>query len=338
MDAATYVLCRGYVKKTAIALGAVKGAPCTIKSITDTDGGHTVTFEWTGDNDVKQTTTMFVKDGEDGVSVSSVAVSSGNHLICTMSDGSTIDAGAISVTTELTSPITTNTNVGGIESGTTYPAGTDIEDIITDMLVEYEMPSVALTITPGTLLYDAVNDSVEEIEMSANIQRGTEDITSIEFRVNSDTVYSPTPEGAGTYQYTYHPDSPITSDTSLSVRVGDGSKVAVAPVNIRFVPKSYYGVVESDVVNPTSEQIKALSSILKTTKEYTLPVITASYAKIVYAYPKSFGVVSSIVDVSYGINYESSFTVTEVEIDGYDYYVYTQTDPSSIENIKLRFS
>lgn len=340
MDAATYVLCRGYVKKTAEALGAVKGAPCTIKSIVDGNGGHTVTFEWVGDNNVKQTTTMFVKDGTDGVSVVGVTVDANNHIICTMSDGTTIDAGGISVSAETTSPITTTTSVGGIKSDTTYPAGTGIEDIITDMLVEYKMPTVSISLDPGRLVYDVVNESVSEITITGNVVKGTKDIVEVVFRVNGvvwEIVTNNVKDG-GTFSYTWVPSSPVNTTTSFSVSAFDGDKVAVAPSQINFYAKSYYGVVSSDVASPDETHIKELYGILKSTKEYAASPISAAYARIVYAYPKSFGTISSIIDTSYGLNYEDSFTLTEVKVDNIDYYVYTQTDPSSIENIKLRFA
>ena len=78
MDIVTYAMAVNYVKKTADALGAVVGAPCTIKSITEVDGGNEVTFEWTGDSGTKQISTMFVKNGEDGAVVAVDIIESEN--------------------------------------------------------------------------------------------------------------------------------------------------------------------------------------------------------------------------------------------------------------------
>lgn len=63
MDIVTYALAQSYVKKTADALGAVKGAPCTIKSAVHENGQNIITFEWTGDSGAKETTTITVEDG-----------------------------------------------------------------------------------------------------------------------------------------------------------------------------------------------------------------------------------------------------------------------------------
>lgn len=58
-----YILSKKYTKDTADALGAVKGAPCTIKSTVHQNGRTTIVFEWTGDSGVKQETSITVLDG-----------------------------------------------------------------------------------------------------------------------------------------------------------------------------------------------------------------------------------------------------------------------------------
>ena len=73
-----------YTRESLLGLGALKGAPCTIKSITEVDGGQKVTFEWTGTSGTKQTSSITVSDG---VSITSIDIDSDNNLVCTMSDG-----------------------------------------------------------------------------------------------------------------------------------------------------------------------------------------------------------------------------------------------------------
>ena len=58
-----YALSRSYTKKTADALGAVKGANCTIKETEHKDGRTKVVFQWTGDSGAKQETTIYIYDG-----------------------------------------------------------------------------------------------------------------------------------------------------------------------------------------------------------------------------------------------------------------------------------
>jgi hypothetical protein len=86
-------LAKKYTKDTADGLGAVTGAPCTIKNTVKTDDGNIVTFEWTGTSGATETSQITIEDGADGVSVAGMVIDGNNHLICTMTDGSTIDAG-----------------------------------------------------------------------------------------------------------------------------------------------------------------------------------------------------------------------------------------------------
>lgn len=63
MDAVTYALCKGYVRKTIDGLGYLKGKNCTIESIVHQDGVNKVTFKWTGDSGAVETRVMEVYDG-----------------------------------------------------------------------------------------------------------------------------------------------------------------------------------------------------------------------------------------------------------------------------------
>lgn len=61
-----YALSKKYVNQSLDGLGALKGAPCTIKSTTETDEGTIIVFEWTGNSGATQETTILVKNGVDG--------------------------------------------------------------------------------------------------------------------------------------------------------------------------------------------------------------------------------------------------------------------------------
>ncbi len=83
-----YVLSKSFTKKSLDGQGALKGAPCTIKNITEVDGGQKVTFEWTGTSGTKQTSEMTVKNG---VSVTGVSDKGNGVFTLLLSDGSESD-------------------------------------------------------------------------------------------------------------------------------------------------------------------------------------------------------------------------------------------------------
>lgn len=66
MDLTTLTLAKKYTRDTAIGLGAVKGASCTISSIEETNEGSIVTFKWTAIDGTEQTSVMNVKGGGGG--------------------------------------------------------------------------------------------------------------------------------------------------------------------------------------------------------------------------------------------------------------------------------
>lgn len=88
LDKKALASAKRYVADTADSLGAVKGAPCTIKSITEVDGGQKVTFEWTGTSGTKQTSEMTVKNG---VSVTGISDKGNGKFTLLLSDGSETD-------------------------------------------------------------------------------------------------------------------------------------------------------------------------------------------------------------------------------------------------------
>lgn len=63
MDIVSYALSKKYTEDTVIGLGFLKGANCTIKSVTKEDGINTVVFEWTATDGTIKTTEMKVYDG-----------------------------------------------------------------------------------------------------------------------------------------------------------------------------------------------------------------------------------------------------------------------------------
>lgn len=58
-----YALAKAFTIATAEEFGAVKGAPCTIKSIVNENGRNIVTFEWTNSAGQTRTSQMIVRDG-----------------------------------------------------------------------------------------------------------------------------------------------------------------------------------------------------------------------------------------------------------------------------------
>lgn len=88
----TLAMAKKYTNESLIGVGALKGAPCTIKNIEKEDGVSKVTFEWTAADDTKRTSEMSVADG---ATISKVEVNEKNELIVTLSDNTSLNGGSI---------------------------------------------------------------------------------------------------------------------------------------------------------------------------------------------------------------------------------------------------
>lgn len=95
MDIVTYALSKKYTQKSLAGLGALKGSNCVITKTEVTDKGTEITFEWKSYNDVKETTTILVKNGEQGNGIVKVEKIKTVDLVdtyrMTFTDGSTFD-------------------------------------------------------------------------------------------------------------------------------------------------------------------------------------------------------------------------------------------------------
>ena len=95
MDIVTYALSKKYVAKSLDGLGALKGANCVIESVDTVPEGNRVTFSWTGISGTKETTTILVKNGEQGNGIVKVEKIKTVDLVdtyrMTFDDGSTFE-------------------------------------------------------------------------------------------------------------------------------------------------------------------------------------------------------------------------------------------------------
>ena len=245
------------------------------------------------------------------------------------------------LTTTTTREIVASITQGNVYPGKVYPVGTEYETIIEDLITQYLKPEVKLTIEPATTLYEIVNDTVDKITMYATVTKKTSDVAQVEFFVNgtSKNVVTNNVASGGLFEYIFEPATPINADATFKVTVTDTkNESASATKTIKFVAKSYYGIVDANTGAPTEAVVKTLNGVLKDTKNYVYEGITTDWGKVCYAYPASFGNLSSIKDMVNNLNYTTEFTKTTLTVDGIEYVCYTQTNASAATDIQLTFA
>ena len=81
---------------------------------------------------------------------------------------------------------------------------------------------------------------------------------------------------------------------------------------------------------------KGVSHLVLTSKNYTSTIDLVDGCTC-FIYPKYFGKLTTIKDAN-NFEYINSYTLTERNLDGVDYYIYALTDPVTITNFKQSFS
>ena len=234
--------------------------------------------------------------------------------------------------------------LGGIPAGTNLNDLT-IQEVLTKLLFPYIAPSVSasLTYSPNASIYE-YGRIILVTKINTSVTKKSESIQSIKFYQNNNLIntISTNCSNGGTFSYTLEPSVSITSNTSNSyfkVIVYDGTtNVTVNTNSFTFVYPYYYGVINNDAeINETLIKSLTKQVVAKGNKTYSY---SPNFQKMVIAYPKSYGVLKSILDPN-GFEQMASFTLTELNIVGLDgtpqpYYVYSN-GASTNTNFNMTF-
>ena len=115
-----------------------------------------------------------------------------------------LDKLMVKTDSELEAPLTPNVQMGTLKSS--YPKGTPLEEIIRDMLTEELPPSITLSISPSTTLYELNNSSINSLTINATVTKKTYDVAKIEYYINDTLVKTNESNVAsgGSFPYIYN--------------------------------------------------------------------------------------------------------------------------------------
>ena len=226
---------------------------------------------------------------------------------------------------------TTNITCGGLASGVDL-SGKTVKEVLKAMTVTYVLPSCTVTFSNTNSLIEK-GTSINITITSKNFVKGTNDISKIEFYKGTNLENTQTYTTNSNYTYTIND---INTDTTLKVCVYDteGKYKEVSTKSYKFVYPSYVGVSTTDVLTET--EITALTKKLEAKGTKTVNY-TTSQSYMVFAYPKSYGEINSIIDQN-GFNITDSFIQNTLTINSVEYYVYTSNQCSGSYTISYRYS
>ena len=238
----------------------------------------------------------------------------------------------------LTEDITSNVLVGAAPANTLFKKDTTFTEFAKKILLKEIAPTITFNATNSGL--KEVGTSVSGSTLTTNITSlGTGTITSIEFYEGSNLLDTQS-YVTGTNSYSFNYTNTITTNTTFKTIVyytkADGTNSTINQTkSITFVYASYYGTVST--LTPVEADIKLLNKSIKNTKAFTWNNITVTDERFCYAYPKSFGALTSIKDAN-NFEYIGSYTKSTIQIDSVDYYLYVLTDPTTGSGFKQIYS
>lgn len=249
-----------------------------------------------------------------------------------------VAAGATANDTKYKNQTPSTVAVGGIPKGYVPPSeGVEAIEMLNKLLHAYVAPTVSAAMTPSNGGVVEVGTTQNVTGVTVNITMGSAAITKIEVLDGEEVIGSLT-EGikAGANPITLTKALSVTANKQLSVKVTDAeNKVVTAKTGAyTFVSPYYYGAIAADA-NPTEELIKAATKIVqaKGNKSFNF---TCANQKMMFAYPKSYGNISKILDAN-NFDVTGTFNRVEVTVNGVAYYALSN-DASTVSNFKMTFN
>ncbi len=349
MDIITYALCK------KLAAGAVSG----VQSMSVVD--QTLIIECKDGTHLE----MEFPTPADGVSITDVEINQENHLICTMSDGTEIDAGELPGSQgggELTENLTASVTVGGIKSGTTYQEGTSYETLFKDML----NPTAYPTLTNPSASLTATGDKLLETGATLNVtftlafNRGSINPAygTSGYRAGAATSYTLDGETKSTNTFSKTITSAKTSyQGSVAYAAGEqpkdstganyNSPLPAGSVNSSVVNYEFVDALWANVASITTIAKQALISKSAKQKDFVFPAQTVANPET-FDVPASWTVTAIQVKNDLSGQYEdamSQFAVTNTTHNdaagnsvAYKRYTFNLGYPTGSRTVRLKWS
>lgn len=231
-----------------------------------------------------------------------------------------VDTGSLGHVTE---DITANVEVGGILVGDKVKEGTDITELVKQLLVKYFAPEIKLSAVAS--LVQRVGTVLNNVVLTATVTKKSEPVTDVVIAGNpvSDDV-----SAGGVFTETI---ATIDDTIEFTATASDGKKTPSASLKFEFVYPYLRGI--SATATP---DLDTLTEVVekKGTKTFSY---TASNQYVVFAMPEEYADLTSILDPN-GFENLSSFTKTVMTNGaGESYKVYVSNSPITTSNFKYTF-
>ena len=223
-----------------------------------------------------------------------------------------------------------NTVVGAIPKNTDLTGKTSME-ILKMALVSYVNPSATVSYSqPNTVLKKG--QTFDLTITVSGINKGTSDVAEL-ILIKDGTVLETIPYVTGTNSYEFSPITGINTNCSFQIKVADTQgKQYSTTKSYSFVDPYYIGATD-DI--PTADTVVTLTEIVEAKSNKTKKV-NAADQYVVYAYPASYGSLSSIIDGN-GFENLTDYTKISLTINGVAYNCYHTIGKKSMTNFSYTY-
>ena len=226
--------------------------------------------------------------------------------------------------------------LGGIGIGSTFEEKT-MQEMFDMLLYPYMLPSISLSTNPNGIVREYGNN-ISSIVLTANVTKKSNDIVKIEYYKNGSIIHTNSTPSSGSGTDSYTDSTGINNNTTYMAKVYDDKSSSTSSVTHTYVYPMYIGNISN--LNPTETDIKAMTKLIKV-KGNQSNSYTISSSRFCFAYPSSYGNLTSILDPN-GFEMLSSFTKTTSNytmLDGLSvgYSIYTLNIPTTQNNFTVTY-
>ena len=201
---------------------------------------------------------------------------------------------------------------------------TNVEDALNKLIADYYYvaPSVtSFTASPTGGTFEVGTTISAPIVFNWNFNKDITTQTLTDCTLADETVRT------ATY------DADITTNKTFTLTASDGKNNVSKSISYTFVSPYFTGVSATDTVTETD--IIALTKKVEAKGNKTINY-TTSQSHMIFAYPKSYGAIKSVIDQN-GFNVTDSFTQNTVTVNGVNYYVYVSNKCSGSYTMKFNY-
>ena len=201
---------------------------------------------------------------------------------------------------------------------------TNVEDALNKLISDYYYvaPSVtSFTATPAGGTYEIGSTVKAPITFNWSYNKDITTQTLTDCTLADETVRTAT----------YNTD--ISSNKTFTLTANDGKNNVSKSISYTFVSPYFTGVSTTNTLTETD--IIALTKKVETKGNKTINY-TTSQSHMIFAYPKSYGAIKSVIDQN-GFNVTDSFTQNTVTVNGVNYYVYVSNKCSGSYTMKFNY-